>query len=123
MAGDFTDLRIWREAKDLAVLVYHLTEAFPKTEAYALTSQLRRAAVSVAANIAEASGRYHWKDRIQLLRVARGSITETRSHLCIAHEVRYLPSEALQDIDNRYKRLTLQINNFVKAQKSTAPIN
>jgi four helix bundle protein len=75
---------VWQKSKDLAVLIYRLTEAFPKIEAYGLVSQMRRAAISVSSNIAESYHRFHYREKQQLLAVAFGSGSELESQIEIA---------------------------------------
>ena len=81
MAANFEDLRIWQVGESLVIKIYSITGKFPKSEFYNLTSQLRRAAVSVPANIAEAMGRYHNAESIHFIFNARGSAEEVRSLL------------------------------------------
>ena len=76
MGFGFEDLEVYKKAIDFATTVYETTRGFPSNEMYGLTSQIRRAAVSIAANIAEGSGRYHKKDFAQFLRIAKGSTCE-----------------------------------------------
>ena len=77
---------------DLAVLCYSLTRAFPKEEAFGLTSQVRRSSASVAANIAEGHGRENSGSFVQFLRVAQGSLKETETHLLLSQRVGLLPT-------------------------------
>ena len=76
MARSYRDLLVWQKAKALAVQIYHATEQFPKAETYGLTSQIRRAAVSVASNIAEGQGRLTPGEFLHFLGQARGSLLE-----------------------------------------------
>ncbi len=80
----YRDLRIWQLAMDMAESCYVLTKAFPKVELYGLVSQIRRAATSIAANIAEGHGRETTGNFIQFLRVAQGSLKELETHLLIS---------------------------------------
>ncbi|MEK7521609.1 MAG: four helix bundle protein [Patescibacteria group bacterium] len=73
---DFTDLRIWKKAHELTIRIYELTKKFPREEIYGLTSQLRRAAVSVESCIAESYGRFHINDVVHFLIDSRGSLYE-----------------------------------------------
>jgi four helix bundle protein len=91
MASSFQDLRVWREAIKLAVAIYGATEKFPKHELYGLTSQIRRAAVSVASNIAEGKGHRSSREFCNFLFHARGSLLELQTQLIIARELKYLP--------------------------------
>src|SRR4051812_37593189 len=86
---DYTKIKAWVAADDLAVAVYSLTERFPVEEKYGITSQLRRAAVSVAANIAEGSARQSAKEWLHFLHIARGSLAETHYLLHLSARLSY----------------------------------
>ena len=79
--NDFTEMPVWQRANEIVGEVYKLTEALPKREEYALCSQLRNAAISIAGNVAEGFGRGHTKDKINFYFFSRGSCFEVRSHL------------------------------------------
>jgi len=85
--GSYQELVVWQQAMDLAVGVYDITKAWPKEEMYGLTSQARRAAMSVPANIAEGYGREHRGSYLQFLRIAQGSLKELETHLLIADRI------------------------------------
>ena len=87
---DYTKIRAWQLADDLAVAVYDATKRFPREEAYGMTSQLRRAAVSVPANIVEGSSRGTKKDYLHFLYIARGSLSETQYLLHLSTRLGYL---------------------------------
>jgi four helix bundle protein len=87
MAKSFRDLSVWQCARDLATLLYRLTQQFPREEIYGLTAQLRRAGVSIASNIAEGSGRGTRSDYRSFLRMARGSTLEVQAQLLIARDL------------------------------------
>lgn len=89
MVKDFTDFEVWQMASDLVCDVYQLSSRFPGDERYELTSQVRRSTNSIAANLPEASGRFHYKDKVNFLFNARGSLEETRSHLIMAKKCKY----------------------------------
>ena len=93
MGGTYRDLRVWQSAMELTVDIYRVSRKFPTHEVYGLTSQLRRAAVSVASNIAEGKGRSSDKELLQFLSHARGSSYEIQTQLEIAESLGYL-SEA-----------------------------
>jgi four helix bundle protein len=96
MAGQhYPELKVWQRSMDLVVEVYALTRAFPPDELFGLTSQLRRAAVSVPASIAEGQGRFHRGDFLHHLSMARGSLTESETHLLIASRLGYITDEAV----------------------------
>ncbi|MBK9732453.1 MAG: four helix bundle protein [Chitinophagaceae bacterium] len=92
----YTELNVWKKARVLAVSVYSLTAQFPKSELYGLTSQIRRASVSVAANIAEGCGRQYKKETLQFLFIARGSLFELEAELYLAFDFRYITDKELQ---------------------------
>ncbi len=86
----FKQLDVWKEAKELALLTYRITELFPKSETFGLISQMQRAAVSVASNIVEGSGRQHKKEFVHFLYLSLGSLYELLTHAEIASEVGYV---------------------------------
>src|ERR1700756_2688928 len=88
--GTYEDLKVWRLAMDLVLEIYRYTASFPKQEVYGLTSQMRRAAVSIPSNIAEGKGRFWRKELLQFLFHARGSLLELRTQITIARELEYL---------------------------------
>ncbi len=87
---DFHDLQVWVKAHQLTIAVYHATEGFPVREQYGLTSQLRRSCSSIAANIAEGSGRATSADFSRFLQIAMGSASETEYHLELARDLGFL---------------------------------
>jgi len=87
---DYTKIIAWQKADDMTVAVYGVSRAFPREEMYALTSQLRRAAYSVPANIVEGATRESKKDYLHFLYIARGSLAETRYFVHLAHRLQYL---------------------------------
>ncbi len=89
-AKSFTDLYVWQRAHEFVREIYLLSEKFPKAEMYGLTSQLRRAAVSVPANIAEGFGRNTLKDKLRFLTFSRGSLEECRYYLILANDIDYV---------------------------------
>ncbi|MGE5526741.1 MAG: four helix bundle protein [Rhodospirillaceae bacterium] len=96
MSRKHHDLVAWKEALSLVTDVYRATSGFPREEAYGLTGQMRRAAVSVPANIAEGAARNTDKEFLQFLHIARGSLSELETHTLIARNLGYLmPNEEL----------------------------
>ena len=92
------DLRVWNAAVDLTVSCYSTTQSFPQSEMYGLTSQIRRAASSLPANIAEGYGRETRANFIQFLRVAQGSLKELETHLIVSERFGLLDHQALTDL-------------------------
>ena len=87
---DFKELRVWTKAHELTMLVYKLTRTFPRDEVYGLTSQVRRSAASIGANIAEGCGRHSDGEMTRFLQIARGSASETEYHLLLARDLGFL---------------------------------
>jgi four helix bundle protein len=86
----YRELKVWQAAMDLAVQCYQATRGFPKDEMFGMTSQIRRAAASIPANIAEGQGRRHTKEFLNFLGTARGSLTELETHLLLSQRVNLL---------------------------------
>ena len=112
MRTDFTQLRIWKEASDLAVVIYDISRCYPKSEMFGLTSQIRRAAVSVALYIAESTGRESRQDRAQFLSIARGSAKEVESTLYIAVSLGHTEDQAAHELAKRYRGLSAAIFTY-----------
>jgi len=96
--GSYQDLIVWQQAMDLAVAVYSMTRLWPKEETYGLTSQARRAATSIPANIAEGYGREHRGSYLLFLRIAQGSLKELETHLLIAGRVGIVEDKSLASL-------------------------
>ncbi|MGN8022118.1 four helix bundle protein [Phyllobacterium sp. 22229] len=86
----YRDLKVWQSAMSLAECCYEATKGFPKEEIYGLTAQMRRAAVSIAANIAEGYGRENRGSFVQFLRIAQGSLKELETHVLLSRRVGFL---------------------------------
>jgi four helix bundle protein len=95
---DFRRLKVWHKAHELTLAVYGATRSFPSNELYGLTSQARRAAASVPANIAEGCGRTGTGDFLRFLRIAAGSASELEYHLLLARDLRFLEPGAHEDL-------------------------
>ena len=98
MANTYRDLLVWRKSKKLAVDVYRATERFPKSELFGLTSQVRRAAVSIASNIAEGQGRGSKPEFVKFLCVSRGSLLELETQLEIIAELKLGEADEIQSL-------------------------
>lgn len=126
----FQKLKVWQEAKNLVVDVYHLLDSFPKFEKYALCDQIRRAIVSVPSNIAEGSGRRSLKEQIRFLEIAYGSLMETYNQLLIAIGLTYITEESVEAIKPSIDAVAKMINGLsnsyeekLEAQASTKQLN
>jgi four helix bundle protein len=98
MANSFRDLRVWQQAINLVLAVYKATEPSPKHEIYGLAQQMRRAAVSVASNIAEGKGRWSGKEFRHFLFNARGSLLELETQIVIADKLKYFTGSQLNEL-------------------------
>ncbi len=94
--GSFRELRVWQLGMEVTEQVYRLTAEFPKSEVYGLSSQMRRAAVSIPSNIAEGQGRDSTKEFLHFLAIAFGSICELETQLILANRFSYLSDNDLQ---------------------------
>ena len=116
--NEFTEMPVWQLASEIVEDVYKLTEKMPRREDYALCGQLRKAAVSIAGNIAEGFGRGHTKDKINFYYFSRGSASEVRSHLLSGTKVSYFTSEETKAIHDKCKRVTEELNKIIKGLSS-----
>ena len=111
----FVDLRVWQSAKDLAVTTYAATRSFPKDEQFGLTSQVRRASTSVAANIAEGFGRRTNKDKIHFYTIAYGSTLEVKNFLYLSSELGYIDRSRLDILLSESIVIQKQLNSLVRS--------
>ena len=108
------DLDLWKNSIQLVKYIYEITSNFPNNEMYGLTSQLRRAAVSVPSNIAEGSARHSKKEFIQFLYIASGSLSEIETQLIISNELNYLSITELDKLINKLNELRAQLYGLIK---------
>jgi len=123
MARDFKKIKAWQLADDLAVIIYNATRTFPNEELYGLTSQLRRAAVSVPANIAEGSNREHKKEYLNFLYIAQGSISEIEYLLHLSKRIGYLKEKEYQEIENLRIQAAKTLFGLIKSVLTSDPDN
>jgi len=97
--GNFKKLAVWEKSHQLVIEIYKVTGYFPQEELYGLTSQLRRAASSIPANIAEGSGRGGNKEMAHFLRIAQGAAHEVEYHLLLARDLKFLPDESYSQLE------------------------
>ena len=112
---DYRDLIVWKEAMDIAERVYLLTREFPREEMFGMTSQMRRCAASIPANIAEGFGRAQRRTFVQFLRIARGSLKELETHAALCGRVGLLPHEDLASLEDQCARLGKRLVSFVRS--------
>lgn len=113
LMSSYKKLDVWKNSMQLVKEVYLLTKKFPKEEIYALTSQCKRAAVSIPANIAEGLGRQYKKDTLQFLHISRGSIYELETLLNIAVMVEIITEEDFIKIDQQVEKTLQILNGFI----------
>ena len=115
MGKSFQDLTVWQRAIDLTVSIYELTAEFPKSETYGLSSQMRRAAVSIASNIAEGAGRAGKKEFKQFLGMARGSNCELQTQLLISSRLSMASQEQLLKANGLSQEVGRMLNGLAQS--------
>jgi len=114
----YEELDVWQKGVSLAIEVYKVTELFPRSERFGLTGQIRRAATSIPANIAEGWGRGSTKEYIQFLLVARGSLLELETHLVISQKLNYVKEEQFEDLKMQTRRIGRMLNGLIQALRA-----
>lgn len=109
----FTSLNVWICSRELVKQLYLLTKDFPKEELYSLTSQMRRAAISIPSNIAEGVARNHDKETIQFLHISKGSLYELETQLYLSYDIGYLKEQQLSAIMNKIEDYKKLISGFI----------
>jgi len=122
-AKSFTELKVWQEAHKFVLMVYKTTESFPSKENFGLTSQIRRAAVSITSNIAEGFERGSKKELIQFSIIARASLGEMQNQLLLAKDLGYLEKSDFDKLAKQSVVVHKLINAFIRSLKSSAPAN
>ena len=115
--SDYRDLDVWKRSMSLTTQVYQATGELPKTEVFGLTSQARRAAVSVPANIAEGNARGSRKDYRRHLLISRGSLAELETHLILCNDLGFLPSDHLQPLQQELRVISRMLTSLITALK------
>lgn len=108
----FKKLEIWKRSRTLCFEIYSVTQTFPESEKFGLTNQLRRAAVSIASNIAEGSSRSSVRDFSRFLEIANGSAFEIETQLLIAMDLHFLSEAKLETLSNELEELVRMISRF-----------
>lgn len=118
MSDYWKDLRIWKEAHHIVLTIYEITNRFPKSEKYGLISQIRRAAVSIPANIVEGNSRGTLKSFLSFLYIARGSLEELRYLIYLAKDLDYINQNDYQRIEKKCIKLSIKLNRMIQSLKS-----
>jgi four helix bundle protein len=111
----FKDLDVWQMSMTLAEDCYHLTSTFPRAEIYSMTAQIRRAATSIPANIAEGHGRESTGSFIQSLRIAQGSLKELETHLMLSERVRLTTGERAAPLVEKCQRVGKMLRSLIRS--------
>ena len=114
MAQDYRDLVVWQKAIELTLHIYKVTRTFPKDEVYGLSSQMRRASVSVASNIAEGRGRLNVAEFRQFLGLAQGSIYELQTQLIVAKSLALGDEHALNQAESLSNEVSKMLTSFIQ---------
>jgi four helix bundle protein len=112
---DFKDLEVWRTARELRRELYRMAKALPDIEKFGLASQIRRAAISVTANIAEGFGRFGYQENAQMCRQARGSLYELRDHLTTCVDEGYWGPAEGKRLDALIQTVTRLVNGYLRS--------
>jgi len=108
----YKELIVWQKSMVLVKELYRLTESFPENEKYGLTSQMRRASISIPSNIAEGWGRLSRKNYVQFLRISRGSLFELETQILITKELNYINDS--ETIENLITEISKMLNSLIK---------
>jgi four helix bundle protein len=114
----FRDLNVWNEGHKLVVMVYKITKSFPKEETYSIIDQMRRAASSITANIAEGFGRHTFKEKVQFYYLSKGSLLELENFILIAKDVGYLNQINFNSLLNQATIVDRLLQGFIKKSKT-----
>jgi four helix bundle protein len=109
------DLDLWKDSINMVVEIYRITKGFPKEELYGLTSQIRRAIISIPSNISEGSAKNYPAEFIRYLRIARGSLSEFETLLYIAFQLNYLDEICFKTIQGKIFKINAQLSGLIKS--------
>lgn len=123
MDKDFTAFGPWKKAIALAITIHRITKAFPSDERYAVTSQLRHAALSIGANIAEGFGRFTRPDKVHKYVQARGELIEVMSFLYYCQAVGYLPDDQKEKLLNDCREIQRLLNALITKMRTVKPFS
>lgn len=115
MLKSYKDLIVWKKAYDLTLEVYRITKGFPADERYGLTSQLRRAAVSVPSNIAEGYGRRTTPDYVRALYIAYGSICEVETQVMLARDLHYVKAADMKSLEDHIAEVERMLKALIRS--------
>ena len=113
----YRDLLVWQKAMDLVAVTYDLSAKLPKTEIYGLATQIRRAAVSIPANVAEGHGRDHLGDYLHHLSIANGSLMELETHLLLCARLSYIPPNEVEGLLEKTGEVSRMLSGLTRSLK------
>lgn len=116
MSYSFENLTVWKESLKLSVLIYNITKQFPKEETYGLTSQIKRAIVSVSSNIAEGSSKSSMKDQTRFSEIAFGSLMEVLNQIILACKLNYIDYKKYEEIREEIDYVAKLLSGYRKSQ-------
>lgn len=114
MHSNITNLIVWKKSHELVLKIYDLTSRFPSSEQFGLTSQIRRAAVSIPSNIVEGKARGSDKDLLRFLFYARGSLEEVKYQTLLANDLNYIDTENHNELQNLMFEIDKMLNGLIK---------
>ncbi len=113
-AQSLKKLEVWKRAKNFALKIYReVLPKLPPDEKWALAQQIRRSSVSIAANIAEGQGRFHYQDNVRFCYIARGSLQETLSHLVFCNEAGFIPTEIYAPLEKEGDEIEKMLHGYI----------
>jgi len=110
---DFREMQVWHKGHKLALEIYKLTAKFPKEESYGLSSQIRRAAVSIPTNIAEGCGRGSTKELKHFLRISMGSASEVEYQILLSYELRYMNRKMYDNLNSDIQEIKKMLSSYI----------
>ena len=112
-SGSFKDLIVWQKSHAFTLMVYKATKEFPKAEMYSLTSQFRRASISIAANIAEGYKKKGIKDKLRFYNIAQGSLEECRYYIILSKDLKYIDND--EELNNQIEEASKLLNSYCRS--------
>lgn len=114
MTRSFEDIMAWQKAHSFVMAVYNVTKDFPEDERFGLTSQFRRAAVSIAANIAEGYKKLSKADKLRFFNISQGSLEECRYYIILSRDIGYINEHTFVSLSENYSDASYMLNSYIK---------
>jgi four helix bundle protein len=119
--GNYRQLLVWKRAHHLALAVYRCSGGFPGSERYGLTTQVRRASVSVVSNVVEGCARHGNREQVRFLRIAHGSICELQCQLLLSRDLEFLDPASWKQLDDECQQIGKMLNGLMRSLRSHSP--